>query len=762
MILLTLYKCKLISNSDEPLPEPPSTKSSLSNTNPRNTTKLIEGIDNVLNTELQFFSNSKKRIDTCMNFTRPSLAITIESVRCAFVDANKRHVELRYLTEITKDNISYCNELTSLVDELRHLDGIKGNFMISESEYLAPIVLFEKGKISSQIIYSNQKEIVDQHQYMFDTLWNKATSAQQRIKEIEEGIERPETRVLKNSAEIFGYMKSIAENADEQSTCCSIGGMQLVYNYFFDEYKKMVHRSRRRKESKGVRWITSIDKDMVGLVKIFLDSRMQVRHLKNLIHIDFAVDNKNFNATIDKMKGGKLMGNLLISNEPAYVSHYNSVFEELWNNGIDAKERIKDIEQGLDLEDIEVIPSSARAQEKYLNIVRSAQEEILWIFPTANALIRQDKICAIPLAKEAAKEKNIRVRILTPASSLIEQKVQELKEYCYPANVFDIRYIEQMSETKATILVVDRKDSMVMELKDDSKTTFAEAIGLSTYSNSKAGVLSYVAIFENLWKQSELYEQLMEAHERLQMHDKMQKEFVDIAAHELRTPIQPIIGLSEVILSNTKDVEQAKLLEVVNRNAKRLQRLTEDILDVTKIESQSLNLKKEQFNLNEVITNAIEDIMTKKVFSSFSIKAKNPSIKLLNSQSQDFYIYADKGRISQVVSNLLANAVKFTKAAEDNIIIMIKKEGEGQRQNNNNNQQVIVSIKDTGIGIDSEILPKLFTKFATKSQTGGTGLGLFICKGIVESHGGRIWAENNKDGEKGATFCFTIPLSNVA
>ncbi len=101
-----------------------------------------------------------------------------------------------------------------------------------------------------------------------------------------------------------------------------------------------------------------------------------------------------------------------------------------------------------------------------------------------------------------------------------------------------------------------------MELKDDSKTTFAEAIGLSTYSNSKAGVLSYVAIFENLWKQSELYEQLMKAHERLQMHDKMQKEFVDIAAHELRTPIQPIIGLSDVILSNTKDVEQAKLLEV--------------------------------------------------------------------------------------------------------------------------------------------------------------------------------------------------------
>ncbi len=297
-----------------------------------------------------------------------------------------------------------------------------------------------------------------------------------------------------------------------------------------------------------------------------------------------------------------------------------------------------------------------------------------------------------------------------------------------------------------------------MELKDDTKSTFHDAIGLSTYSNSKAGVLSYVAIFENLWKQSELYEQLMKAHEQLKVHDKIQKEFIDVAAHELRTPIQPIIGLSEVILSKTKDAEQAKLLEVVSRNAKRLQRLTEDILDVTKIESQSLNLKKEQFNLNEVISDAIEDTMTKKVFSSSSIKTTNPEVKLLNSElSQDVSVYADKGRISQVVYNLLDNTVKFTKAEEGNITIMIKKEGgEGQAQNNNN-QWVIVSIKDVGIGIDSEILPRLFTKFATKSQTGGTGLGLFICKGIIEAHGGKIWAENNKEG-KGATFSFSLSL----
>jgi two-component system, OmpR family, sensor histidine kinase VicK len=574
------------------------------------------------------------------------------------------------------------------------------------------------------------------------------------IKEIADGSEHPETTVLKNKDEIFSYMKSIAKSADEQSTCCSIGGMQLVYNYFFDEYKKIVDRSRRkRKESKGVRWITSIDKDTIELVKIFLDSGMQVRHLKNLIHIDFAVDSRNFYATIDKMEEGKLMEHLLISNEPAYISHFNSVFEELWKNGIDANERIKDIEAGVDLADIEVIPSSARAQDLYLDIVKSASQEILWIFPTTNAFIRQYKIVAIQLAKEVIEKKNVKVRILVPTNVSIEQKIQELKQHC-PNHVIDVRYIEQMSETKATILVVDRNASLVMELRDDSKTTFIESIGLSTYSNSKAGVLSYVAIFENLWRQSELYEQLKKsndqlaaANEQLKVHGKMQRELIDIAAHELRTPIQPILGLTEVISSRIKDTEEAELLKVVSRNAKRLQQLTEDILDVTRIESNSLILNREKFDLNEVIVNAINDISTNTI--SFSVKKKeNAKIFYEPLKNKNIIVQADKARITQVISNLLNNAVKFTMEGTISVIL---------EENKDDDHKVIVRIKDRGIGIASEIMPRLFTKFVTKSEK-GTGLGLFISKSIIEAHGGNIWAENNTDG-KGATFYFRIPLS---
>src|SRR5918992_6010320 len=218
---------------------------------------------------------------------------------------------------------------------------------------------------------------------------------------------------------------------------------------------------------------------------------------------------------------------------------------------------------------------------------------------------------------------------------------------------------------------------------------------------------------------------LESANKRLEVHDKMQKDFINIAAHELRTPIQPILALTQVLRSrkeknnNGKEIEEElSLLDAVIRNAKRLQRLAEDILDVTKIESHSLILHKERFNLNEVISNTIQDIRN---------QISNGKVKLLYEFDKDLlFIEADRERITQVISNLLSNAVKFTK--EGTISIVLEKK----------DSKVTFDIKDTGSGIDSEILPTLFTKFATKSFE-GTGLGLFVSKSIIEAHGGKMW-----------------------
>jgi signal transduction histidine kinase len=302
-----------------------------------------------------------------------------------------------------------------------------------------------------------------------------------------------------------------------------------------------------------------------------------------------------------------------------------------------------------------------------------------------------------------------------------------------------------------------------MELKDDSKTTFFEAIGLSTYSNSRPGVLSYVSIFESLWRQAELYEQVKEANmqlelanEQLKVHDKMQKEFINVAAHELRTPIQPILSTVGIIRSrkgNIKGQELDSSLDMIARSAERLKRLSSDILDITKIESHSLDLNKEQFNVIDVISNTVKEFKNQ-------ITKDNININLMFDNNEDVIIVeADRQRIAQVVSNLLTNAIKFTKKYGGVVSVEVQKKG---GKEDGGQEVVVITVRDTGQGIDPEIFPKLFTKFATKSFQ-GTGLGLFISLNIVEAHGGKIWAENNINAEglnKGSVFYFTLPIIN--
>jgi len=235
-------------------------------------------------------------------------------------------------------------------------------------------------------------------------------------------------------------------------------------------------------------------------------------------------------------------------------------------------------------------------------------------------------------------------------------------------------------------------------------------------------------------------------YEKLKESEKLKDDFVNIAAHELRTPIQPILGLTQILRSRTNDNEQRQLLDTILRNAQRLQRLTQDILDVSRIESKSLELDKELFNLNEMISNAVADYnrVIKENKGTTNLKLEFTSPK------EDIFIEADKSRINQVISNLLSNAIKFTKEGTITTAVVP------------NSNKIVVNVNDTGSGIDSEVLPKLFTKFsttATKSKT-GTGLGLFISKNIIEAHGGRIWGKNNYSSGKGATFGFSLPLQD--
>jgi signal transduction histidine kinase len=293
-------------------------------------------------------------------------------------------------------------------------------------------------------------------------------------------------------------------------------------------------------------------------------------------------------------------------------------------------------------------------------------------------------------------------------------------------------------QTKVSIMVIDKRYSLVIELKDDTKQTTEEAIGLATYSDSKSTVLSYSAIFENLWKQIELYEQL-------QMHEKMQKEFINIAAHELRTPIQPILGISNILKNSVKDSKQNELIDIITRNAQRLKKLSEDILEASKIESNTLNLYKEHFRIKELILDIINNYKN-------NTDAKN--IQFEYGLDNNLSIYADRDCINRVISNLISNSIKFIDK-EKGGVISISVEKRKIDENEPSKEIVAIQVKDTGKGIDPDIMPRLFTKFTSRSFQ-GTGLGLYICKKIVEAHGGKIWAEKNQN-ENGATFNIILP-----
>lgn len=270
--------------------------------------------------------------------------------------------------------------------------------------------------------------------------------------------------------------------------------------------------------------------------------------------------------------------------------------------------------------------------------------------------------------------------------------------------------------------------------------------------------------------------ELAQANQQLKTQSNVQKEFINVAAHELRTPIVPILNLTELLYSkltryNETDggaeknaqvilknyLKMKEIIEVIMRSAYRLHQLTEDILDVTKIETDSLKLRIEDINLHEIIDTLVasynKEIKEKRIKAG---KDGNDLKITYLDETGGAIVKADKGRLIQVLTNLVNNSMKFTKSGAINIVTKIVNSDGGADKSEN--RHVLATVQDTGSGIDPEIFPQLFSKFATKSEQ-GTGLGLYISKKIVEATGGKIWAENNTDG-RGSTFYFTLPVSS--
>lgn len=429
---------------------------------------------------------------------------------------------------------------------------------------------------------------------------------------------------------------------------------------------------------------------------------------------------------------------------------------------------------------VRIIEEPDKIIQAAFEMIRSAKKEVLIMFSTANAFKRQISIGGPELLREVtSSKKDLEIRILTPAD--LDVEISSLVLGTKLDNV-KVRNMEATLQTKVTVVVVDRRLSLAVELKDDSQDDINEALRSAVYSNTKSAAISYVAIFESLWKQVELIDQVNALCTQLKDQQTDQREFISIAAHELRAPIQPILGLAEVLKSRqeVQMEKQRELLSVIIRNARRLKELTENILDITRIENKSLELQKESLNIDEIVIGVFKDALDESELSrdirliykhNKKMKFDSDSDPSLSESSIPFgavekgsssssYVRADRLRITQVMTNLVGNAIKFSNEG-DTVTVSVSEENNMQNfkknENSEGNRVLLIRVEDTGKGIDPEIMPRLFKKFASKSDK-GMGLGLFISKNIVEAHGGEIWADV-PNAEKGATFSFTIPVN---
>lgn len=716
-------------------------------------TEVFHGEENAMKILLQTMSNVQKEALVCADANSAAFSMGVAPIKNGYSDFKRRGIRIRFITEITLENMQYVKELMNYA-EVRHMDTVKGNMAVSETEYIATATL-EGAKPITETIYSNAKPILEQQRYFFENLWIKAVHADQRIREIEEGIEPRITKIIDSQEDIISRARQVIETSDHLSVCSDLDYLKMIETFALDSIKKILQKKQNGKH-KGVRWIGTISKEDISLVQRFMALGMEVKHLR-YTPLNFSVTNKEFNFTIsNNAADDSKTPNVLISNELPYIKQFDSLFEELWSQGVNAAGRIIEIEKGIEPDFFEVINEKNKAAELLLSLSKLAKEEVLFLLPNDKALVRMKKLGVLDALQKASLE-GVDVRLICPVTDANSEILERLREQS------QIKFVKG-NESQSGIIIIDSSRFISAELINPTSNTFSEAIGIVLYSNSKRSTNMLRSFFNSLWNQAELYR-------RLELQEKMEKEFVNMAAHELRTPVQPLLGMTDILMSQFEEDEQQQQqqqeeeeeagkkktqnnkkkeitvtkeeIEMIARNVKRLERLTSDILDVSRIEGNALKLNLEVIDLNEKIRIVVND--------EISAIPREKALKIIFDQREKapLFVKGDKSRLFEVLSNLIGNAIKFTDS-RGTITVTAEKTAA--------KNEAIVSIKDTGKGIDMEILPRLFSKFASKSDK-GTGLGLFLSKGIIQAHGGKIWAENNKDGI-GATFRFTLPLRN--
>ncbi len=458
-----------------------------------------------------------------------------------------------------------------------------------------------------------------------------------------------------------------------------------------------------------IRFLTEITRENIPHCKEIMKMG-EVRHLDN-IKGGMAVSEKEY-ISASTIFAGKPVPQIIYSNVGDFVEQQRYLFDTLWSIARPGRHRIAEIEQGRQPEFMELITDPSKASKTFARLIQSAEKKVSLLLPNRDSFGKAFDAGVLDALVDKAEKKKVEVRIICPLEGADGKLVSTVAS--------KIR-LSSGHESAMSLLIVDDDRCFVVEEREPGN----QFSGFILHTNSPPAVRSFRSLFDIQWRELSLIDSRQQV-------GRQRDEFISVAAHELRNPITPIMLFVDGLKEEFGD--RPEIAGIV-RNIKRLQRLLQDILDVAKADNKSLAVKKVPVALNDLLKEACADAQN---------QAKGKDVKIVFEPAGDVSAMADPARISQVVYNLLDNALKFTDKGSITVAACSV------------SRKVEVSVADGGPGIDREIMLRLFTKFASKSDS-GTGLGLYLCKAIIESHGGRIWAENNKDGG-GATFTFTLPV----
>lgn len=402
----------------------------------------------------------------------------------------------------------------------------------------------------------------------------------------------------------------------------------------------------------------------------------------------------------------------------------------------DVKDEIMEMEKIGD-DNIVVVYGSNKSLHKLSELFNRVKKEVLIILPSTNGFFRTEMSGGFnEINKIGAK--GIQIKILTFTDKDYTSEIKRIKTK-YTNITF--RELEQASASMSRIMIFDKEMTVIWEIKNDYQIEHTDALGKAVFMDAIKTSETIASIFESLWTQPETHARLKETQEKLKAHDKIQSRFMDLVTHELRTPLQSVLGFTEILKEEITNDEQKFMLRLIITNAKKLQRLSENILDITRLENNILYLNKEEFDLNELVKSTIGDYITNSEYTkSISFDYQNFDRK--------YPVKADKIRIAQVIHDLVDNSVRFTQ--NDGKIVLTLSE-----KTIHSKEIVVLSVSDNGENLGPEILSRLFTKFSLDSYY-GVGISLYLCKKLLEAHDGRIWVLNNRN-ECGCTFSFGIP-----